>query len=353
MDSILVVDDDATARMLYQGVLEKEGFTVSMAATGKEMLLAIDEQKPDIILLDVILPDVSGLELCYKIRKDAKYAGMKILMVSGIQVRPAQVAKGIDTGADDYLTKPFDQKELVARVRNLLKLQQVEEQLRDKNMQLQKLSGYLRNTREEERKYLAEEVHEELGQLASALKMDIDWLAVSADGLQKKEGNRLSKASDTAELLISTIRKIASTLRPSTLDHLGLNASLQWLCKECTENNITCSFNETFDDTHLAPEVSIELFRICQESFHTIINNSAATRLTVSISEKNSRVYLLITCNAVFNLDSRNDSMGILMLRERAASIDGELIIESDQEKGSKIEVTVPIYAETNSSSPR
>lgn len=344
MENILVVEDDAVASMLYRGVLEKAGFSVTVADSGKQMMQALNNYIPDLILLDVMLPDANGMELCGLLKKNEQYRSAKVLMVSGIQIRPIQVAKGIDTGADDYLTKPFHQKELLARVRNLVNLRQVEEQLRNKNTQLQKISGYLQNQREEERKTLAEEVHEELGQLASALKMDIDWVSSTADNLHQKEENRLTQASVTADILINTIRKIATTLRPSSLNHFGLNASLEWLGKEFARiTHMGFHFTETFDDSILPEKISTELYRICQESLDTIISESESNYLKLFIGEKNGMIHLLITGNGKkFDVQAKKQSLGFIILEERALSLGGEINIIKDEAEGIQINVMVP-----------
>jgi PAS domain S-box-containing protein len=96
-----------------------------------------------------------------------------------------------------------------------------EEELREKNIQLKELSRHLQDVREEERKYLAREVHDELGQLAAVVKMDIDWLQIKMPDLQEAHAKRIAHASSTTSLLISMIRRLASELRPVMLDELG------------------------------------------------------------------------------------------------------------------------------------
>jgi DNA-binding response OmpR family regulator len=209
MPRILLVDDDAVIIKLYQIILKGTEFELEIAPTGKDMLLAIGKQKPDVILLDVVLPDSSGLDLCSKIKNDPTFTGTKIILVSGQEISPVQIAQGIEMGADDYLVKPFHPKELLARVKNCLKLKTIEEALRDKNKELKDLSNHLQHVREEERKMLAYEVQEELGQLTAALKMDIDWMAKSLSGAPEEVKERMLNASATSKLIISNVRKIA------------------------------------------------------------------------------------------------------------------------------------------------
>ena len=198
MDRILVVDDDPVIVKLYQIILKKEGFDIDIATCGDECLVSLAKQKPDVILLDVILPDCSGLQLCNQIKSNSEFLGIKIILVSGMEISPTQIAQGIEIGADDYLVKPFDHKELLARVRNCLKLKKVEEALRDKNAELKELTWHLQNVREEERKFFAREVQEELGQITAVLKMDIDWLAINMPDAPESHKSRMAHASDLA-----------------------------------------------------------------------------------------------------------------------------------------------------------
>jgi len=346
MDRILVVDDDPVIIKLYQIILKKGGFDIDVATCGEDALTIIAEQKPDIILLDVILPDYSGLELCRQIKGRPECIGIKIILVSGMEISPAQVAEGIELGADDYLVKPFDHKELLARIKNCLKLKKVEEALRDKNNELKELSVHLQNVREEERKFLAREVQEELGQLTAVLKMDIDWLAINMPDANNTHRERMGHASSTAKLIINTIRRIASALRPSMIDELGLNASLEWQCKKFTSvNSIPCLFEHTDnDDEDLSKEIKTALFRICQEALLNISQHAKATRVTVSTKCSGNKLYLFINDDGTgFDVDQQKNTVGLIGMRERAASINGELSIDSEMGKGTSIVVIVPL----------
>lgn len=347
MARVLVVDDDPVIIKLYQIILKNAGFDVEVAITGEDLLVAVSGQKPDVILLDVILPDYSGLELCSHIKNNPDLSGIKVILVSGMEIAPSQVAEGIEIGADDYLVKPFDPKVLLARIRSCVKLKIAEEALKDKNNELQKLSSHLQNIREEERKSLAREVQEEVGQLAAVLKMDIDWLYMNMPDTGISQKNRIVHASDTAKLVIHTIRKIASALRPSMLDELGLNASLEWLCKEfASQHNIPCIFHETVNDAHLSGEIKTALFRICQESLRNISQHAGATEISVNAIVSETDIRLNISDNGKgFDVELQKDALGLISMRERAKAINGDLQMESEPGKGTTISVIVPIHS--------
>jgi signal transduction histidine kinase len=224
------------------------------------------------------------------------------------------------------------------------RLKKAEEELRLKNEELKRLSVYLKNVREEERKYIAREVHDELGQLASALKIDIDWLGIKIPGLDDIGKMRIDHANKTIQVLISSIRKIASSLRPSVLDDFGLNAAIEWQCREFQRlNSIQCIFKADFDDDNLPKEMKIELFRIAQESLTNVMRHSKASQVNVALTENDENIYLQITDDGKgFDTKVKKGTLGLMGLRERAVSIDGELRIESEPGKGTTVLATIP-----------
>jgi two-component system phosphate regulon response regulator PhoB len=117
---ILIVEDEAALSTLLTYNLEKEGFTVRVAADGERAMEALDEQAPDLVLLDWMLPHLSGIEICRRIRRDPETRDLPVIMLTA-KGEEADRIRGLDTGADDYVTKPFSPAELIARVRALLR----------------------------------------------------------------------------------------------------------------------------------------------------------------------------------------------------------------------------------------
>ena len=117
---ILVVEDEAALVELLRYNLEEEGFRVSAAADGEAALAAVAEDKPDLIVLDLMLPLISGLEICRQLRRRPETRGLPIIMLTARGEESDRI-RGLDSGADDYVTKPFSPSELVARVRAVLR----------------------------------------------------------------------------------------------------------------------------------------------------------------------------------------------------------------------------------------
>ncbi|MBF0097605.1 MAG: response regulator [Magnetococcales bacterium] len=119
---ILIVDDAPNIVLSLEFLMKKEGFSVRSASDGEEALRAVAEKKPDLVLLDVMMPKRNGYDVCEAIRADAALQGVRIIMLTA-KGREVEQEKGLALGADDYVTKPFSTRELVVKVRALLGLQ--------------------------------------------------------------------------------------------------------------------------------------------------------------------------------------------------------------------------------------
>ncbi len=117
---VLVVEDEAAQREILQYNLRAGGFAVVLAETGNEALLKVEEEQPDLILLDWMLPNVSGIELCRQLKARRRTRAIPVVMLSARGEEPDRV-RGLETGADDYVVKPYSMAELMARLRTQLR----------------------------------------------------------------------------------------------------------------------------------------------------------------------------------------------------------------------------------------
>lgn len=117
---ILLVEDDANLVELIRYNLEKEGFDIATTPDGEEALVLAEEERPDLVVLDWMIANLSGIEVCRRLRRAPETAGLPIIMLTA-RAEESDRVRGLETGADDYVTKPFSPRELVARVRALLR----------------------------------------------------------------------------------------------------------------------------------------------------------------------------------------------------------------------------------------
>ncbi|MCZ6474258.1 MAG: response regulator, partial [SAR324 cluster bacterium] len=156
---ILVVDDQPANRDIFQTRLTVSGYQVILASDGEEALRVTREQLPDLVLLDVMMPKISGIDVCRELKGDPSLPYIPIIMVTA-KADSKDVVVGLEAGAEEYLTKPVDQAALVARVKSMLRIKdlhdKVQEQAARLEAQSQELAGWNRTLEERVQKQLAE-----------------------------------------------------------------------------------------------------------------------------------------------------------------------------------------------------
>jgi DNA-binding response OmpR family regulator len=141
---ILVVDDNPEILLLSAVILRKAGYEVLEATTGKGCLDIVQTLHPDLVLLDVMLPDMTGIQICKQIKSDKNLEDIFVILASGIQVSSENQADGLDIGADGYIVRPISNKEFLARVQAGERIKRAEDALREKEREQQKLIAQLK-----------------------------------------------------------------------------------------------------------------------------------------------------------------------------------------------------------------
>lgn len=213
--------------------------------------------------------------------------------------------------------------------------------------ELRQLSARLQEIREEERMHMAHEIHDELGQRLTVLKMDISWLGrkvkTEEEDIREKIKNTLSLLDGT----IKIVRKIATELRPGILDDLGLIPALEWQSKEFEERSgIRVYFHSNISEIALNIQAATGLFRVFQESLTNVGRHAQATEINSSLIVENEILVLTISDNGVgFDMTQQagRKTLGIIGMKERTKMIHGVYDIESAPGKGTTVKVTIPL----------
>ncbi|MHC9543112.1 MAG: PAS domain S-box protein [Vulcanimicrobiota bacterium] len=235
----------------------------------------------------------------------------------------------------------------VAGLTDITARKMAEDNLRKSREELRLLSSHLQKVREEERTSMAREIHDELGQVLTSLKLDLSWLL---GRIQDRDKELLSRTADMQidiNSAIDTVHTIITRLRPVILDDFGLMAALIWLVGEFqSHSGISCDFSFSSEEIVLPDECSTALFRICQESLTNVARHSDATGVKVTLRESDDNVILAIEDNGKGITEissSRLSSLGLLGMRERAFALGGRVTFESGEGNGTKVEATFPL----------
>jgi PAS domain S-box-containing protein len=225
-----------------------------------------------------------------------------------------------------------------------------EEELRKNTVQLRQLSNRLRAIREEESTRIAREIHDELGQTLTALKMDIAMLEDKFpfnDAAGRESAAHISGMTVLIDSAIRTVRRISSELRPAALDRFGLTAAIEWQADEFRKRTgISCICNLPKEEMEIDPEVNITIFRILQESLTNITRHAGASVVRISLWKKNNSMVLQVDDDGkgIRSTDQKKQgSFGLLGIRERASALDGAVTISSAPDKGTSIIVAIPM----------
>ena len=224
---------------------------------------------------------------------------------------------------------------------------QAEDQLKASREQLRELSRYLESVREEERTKMAREIHDELGQTLTALKIDLSWLTRR---LPHEQELLLKKTESMYELVdgaIQTVKRISTELRPGVLDDLGLADAIEWQTQEFGKlTDIKSKFSASPEGIVLDRDRSTAVFRICQEALTNIVRHAKATRVSVSLRRGPDRLSLRISDNGKGIEESQildPRAFGLIGMRERARFWGGEVKISGAPSKGTVVAVSIPL----------
>ncbi len=238
----------------------------------------------------------------------------------------------------------FADKEIVfAIAKDITERKQIEKGVEENYRKYKNLATHFKSDIEKNRKYLAYELHEELAQLVATVKMDLDWIAENVTGLPGVSKSRIEHVIIVSNLLIKTLQRISFSISPKMLDDFGLNATLEWLCNEFSIlHGIPCTFEMAYDEESLTHEMKIDFFRICQEALTNVIDHANAVKVKVRIEDIGDTIQLTITDDGDgFDVAQQKQSPGLIIMRERAASINGRLTVQSKPGAGTSVGVTI------------
>jgi PAS domain S-box-containing protein len=231
---------------------------------------------------------------------------------------------------------------------DLSEMKRAEESLVLQREQLRALAERLQWVREEDRKKVARELHDQIGQILTAIKMDMTWITRH---LPESEGEVLARLRESIQSIddgVKAVRTICSGLRPGVLDDLGLAAAIEWQASEfSSRNGVHCQVSVPPVDLHLDGDRATATFRIFQECLTNVIRHAQAKSVRVALCQEEENILLVVEDDGIgfceSGLSNSLGSLGLLGMKERAQFCGGDVHISSSPGNGTTVTVRVPL----------
>jgi signal transduction histidine kinase len=357
--SVLVVDDNAAKRQAICAVITGMGLQATELASGHDALRLLLKQDFALILLDVRMPGMDGFETAALIHGRPSSAHTPVIFITAEAQSDVDRALGYTAGAVDYIGSPIVPEVLCAKVKVFVdlfymqrRLMMQTEELRHSKLLLQQLASHQEIIKEEERKRIAREIHDELGQNLLALRIDASMLHARTGARHPRLNEKAQLALDQIDTTIRSVRSIINDLRPPVLD-LGLQAAIDWQVDDFQRRSgIACELrSQPHEFDHGLDERSATaLFRILQESLTNVLRHAHARRVDVELWRDAGHFHMRITDDGIGFRQERmrdNRTFGLQGMRERLRMLDGDLTIRNARNGGTELCIAIPVQFRT------
>jgi len=350
--SILVVDDQEETLVSSKLLLEREGHRVLTAVGGREALSLINEEQFDLIVVDYFMPQMNGEELVRAIRKID--ADVQIILQTGYsgEKPPRQMLRLLDI--QGYHDKSEGPDHLLLWVDVALKataqLRRIHQdacELIESHGELRRLSARLLTVQEEERERIARELHDRVGQLLTAIGLEIDWAISHSPHDLNGSKERLTEAASLVQQTIAETRELCATLRPGDLSGVRVIEEIKSHATEfAARAGLSLCITGDCGELDLPENVGHHTYRIAQEAFCNIGRHARASEVRLEVCVSAGRFLMSIEDNGNgFELTRISDprAVGLIGMRERAHIIGAKLDIHSALGSGTTVRLEIPI----------
>jgi len=378
MKKILAIDDVQNNLLLIKSILDKKltGYDILLANSGLEGLEMAKYEMPDTILLDIYMPDIDGFEVCRILKADSRTKNIPVLMISAYGHDLKVRVKGLNAGADAFITKPYHMSELVALVNVMLRIKNAEDLHREQNKNLEstisklkkaekiqkknlnqihsyqkklkKLNSELLLTEEKERKAIAGYLHDGIGQTLSIAHIKLTSLLNGE--LNNKTKKTIDESSKLIDSAITESRLLTYDLSPPILYELGLIPAIKWKLEQVQEKTtINTNFSGSEKAINIDNNCRILIYRIVCELLLNVIKHANANLITIEIARDKKNHYITIADNGKgfdykkSSILSKPGGYGLFSVNERLDSINGSFELESNSKTGTRAKIIVPV----------
>jgi len=346
--NILMVDDQPAKLLSYEVILTELGENLIKANSGREALEYLLKEDVAVVLMDVSMPELDGYELADMIRQHPRFQKTAIIFISAVHLTDLDRLKGYQRGAVDYLSVPVNPELLRAKVSVFADLHRKTRQLEVLNRELRTLSSNLIASQDDERRRIARELHDSLGQELSAAKMMTDKIVMLNRSTESR--NEAIEISELINHAIQQVRSISYLLHPPLLDEIGLQSALQFYLEGFTKRSgIEISLDmQPPEFPRLTLELETAIFRIVQEALTNVFRHSGSREARVTLVKNDAQIIGSVRDYGRGIKDDvtggRPDRIGVGIggMRQRVKEFGGELRIVNAN-PGTMVEVVVPI----------
>jgi signal transduction histidine kinase len=341
--NILLVDDHPGKLLSYEAILGELGENLLKAHSADEALQCLLKNDVAVVLIDVCMPGLDGIELADMISRHPRFQKTAIIFISGIHMTDMDQLKGYEHGAVDYISVPIIPELLRAKVRVFVELHRKARELEMLYGDMRQLSNRLLTVQDDERRRLARDLHDGLGQELTAAKMLVD--AVRAPESQKKT----AEASKLIENALQQVRTISYLLHPPLLDELGLESAIRWYLEGLTKRSgIKTSLEiQPPQLRRFAPELENAVYRIVQEALTNVFRHSGAREARVELAQTNGHLTISVRDDGkgipkrLTEFKAGSVGVGIGGMRQRVSELGGKLKLENTN-PGTLVQVVIP-----------
>ena len=349
--NILVVDDQPAKLLASEVILRELDENLIPANSAEQALRVLLQTDIAVLLLDVNMPGVDGFELAAMIREHPRFQTMSIIFISAVHLTDLDRLKGYERGAVDYVSVPIVPELLRAKVSVFAELQRKARQMERLNSELQRISNQLVVAQEEERRHVARELHDGLGQELAAMKLT--FANILREQSAQTKDKFAAEGSDIADRAVRQVRSLSHLLHPPLLQEAGLVSSVRWYLDGLTKRSgIETSLDiQPRDFPRLAPQFEIAIFRIIQEALTNVFRHAAAAKASVALGLQEGKVVVGVKDDGigvdqhVVELGSGSIGVGLGGMRQRAKELGGELRV-SNANPGTLVEVVLPVLSQ-------
>ena len=291
---ILMVDDQPAKLLSYEVILKELDEQLIKAHSGREALEKLLKNDIAVVLMDVSMPDLDGFELADLIRQHPRFQKTAIIFISAVHLTDLDRVKAYQRGAVDYISVPIVPELLRAKVSVFADLHRKTRQMEMLNGELRSLSARLITTQDEERRRIARDLHDSVGQVVATLAMNNSLALLQADGLTAVAGDALRQNAGLIQQLSKEIRTISHLLHPPLLDEIGLLPAIKLFAEGFAQrSNVKVTVELSPDIGRLPPHAEISIFRIVQECLTNVYRHSGSRTACIKIWPSENRTLTL------------------------------------------------------------